>query len=125
MKYYILIFLCVLCSFCAKPQIPEHLKTINFNKTGAYYLEIPTNEPKKGILYDMNIIDISSYVNALKINDSHNKVELIITDNKGFRKGTQKKTSPFLEYFGYTKIFKMDRIMIYELADEQDKSIKN
>lgn len=35
-------------------------------------------------LYDMNILDISAYINALYQN-KHNQVELILTTNKGYR----------------------------------------
>jgi predicted alpha/beta-fold hydrolase len=43
---------------------------------------------KKMDLYDMNIVDDAGYINLLKNRNINNKVELIITENKGFRKGT-------------------------------------
>jgi len=48
-------------------------------------------EKRKMDFYDLNIIDYAAYINRLKMENSDNKVELVITQNKGFRKGTNER----------------------------------
>lgn len=69
--------------------MPEFIKTklrIYSEPDINWYLE-----NKKWDLYDMNILDDAAYINTLKKSNPKNQVELIITEKKGFRKGTNER----------------------------------